>query len=418
MPGMRDGSRSPEDAFSSRLDRHEHRRDGRIPTVSVLVGPSELVMHLLCQWCMRRGRPLLRFDAPMPSRTEVVHAWIDRLSEECDLAAVAATWLSARSPADRRVPAAAILSKTPVELSMFLEAALPGSDHAGAEVLCRRILSEAARNPEGRVPRDGLAARLIAAMEGHARPWESILEAFDRLVPRSSQPVLAVVERGLPGEAEAVARLDQGARVLAELSLARPGLSLILAAEPAPFEAYQARAPESRAKALMRESVVAIDEATDPARRLPDRIAGRTPALAPLLDEATRAIEAAGANPDDPAAVDRARSAAERFLFACLQGLPQTRGLFRLNEGLGFPFGTNREIEADLSARALRLVVEIDGYYHFRDPDGYRRDRRKDYELQKHGYLVVRVLAEDVVGRPEAVLATILDAVALRSLEK
>jgi len=59
----------------------------------------------------------------------------------------------------------------------------------------------------------------------------------------------------------------------------------------------------------------------------------------------------------------------------------------------------------------LAFIVEIDGYYHFRDPCSYRRDRRKDFELQQHGYLVVRVLAEDIVCRLEQVLDTILAAV-------
>ena len=40
-----------------------------------------------------------------------------------------------------------------------------------------------------------------------------------------------------------------------------------------------------------------------------------------------------------------------------------------------------------------------------------RRSRRKDVELQQHGYLVVRVLAEDIVCRLEEVLDTILAAV-------
>jgi very-short-patch-repair endonuclease len=118
--------------------------------------------------------------------------------------------------------------------------------------------------------------------------------------------------------------------------------------------------------------------------------------------------------PGDAARFDRARSAAERFLFECLQALPETIGLFQLNTTLGFRFGSSRAIEVDLAARALKLVVEIDGYHHFQDPESYRRDRRKDLELQKHGYLVVRVLAEDVVRRLEDVLNTILAAVAFR----
>ena len=71
-------------------------------------------------------------------------------------------------------------------------------------------------------------------------------------------------------------------------------------------------------------------------------------------------------------------------------------------------------MEVDLAARNLALAVEIDGYYHFRNADAYRRDRRKDFELQRQGFLVVRVLAEDVVRRLEEVLDQVLAAVASR----
>src|SRR6202030_3510390 len=91
---------------------------------------------------------------------------------------------------------------------------------------------------------------------------------------------------------------------------------------------------------------------------------------------------------------DPARSAAERFLFERLETLPQTAGLFTLNAPLDFAFGAGRAMEVDLAALQLALAVEIDGYYHFRNADAYRRDRRKDIELQKQGFLVVRVLAD------------------------
>ena len=62
----------------------------------------------------------------------------------------------------------------------------------------------------------------------------------------------------------------------------------------------------------------------------------------------------------------------------------------------------------------MKLVVELDGYHHFQDPEAFRRDRRKDLELQKRGYLVVRILAADVVKRLEDLMDTILKAVAFR----
>jgi very-short-patch-repair endonuclease len=88
--------------------------------------------------------------------------------------------------------------------------------------------------------------------------------------------------------------------------------------------------------------------------------------------------------------------------------------LFELNGTLDFPFGTAASMEVDLAARDLRLAIEIDGYYHFQDVEAYRRDRRKDLELQSRGFWVVRVLAEDVVARLEEVLEMIRVAVASR----
>jgi very-short-patch-repair endonuclease len=64
--------------------------------------------------------------------------------------------------------------------------------------------------------------------------------------------------------------------------------------------------------------------------------------------------------------------------------------------------------------RSLNLVIEVDGYHHFQDPEAFRRDRRKDLELQKHGYLVARFLADDIVERLEDVMDAILKAVAFR----
>ena len=136
--------------------------------------------------------------------------------------------------------------------------------------------------------------------------------------------------------------------------------------------------------------------------------------LIALFDEAVSAVGGLRPGILRPRGRRPRRSAAERFLYERLEALPETAGLFRLNESLGFPFGPDREWRSIWPATSLRLAVEIDGYYHFQDPESYRRDRRKDLELQKHGYLVVRVLAEDVVCRLEEVLETILAAVAFR----
>jgi hypothetical protein len=124
-----------------------------------------------------------------------------------------------------------------------------------------------------------------------------------------------------------------------------------------------------------------------------------------------QSTESASDKDDDD---DAACSAAERFLFERFESVAETAGLFKLNATLDFYFGSNRLIEVDLAARTLKLAVEVDSDHHFHDPEAFRRDRRKDLELQKHGYLVVRVLADDVVERLEEVMDTILATVAFR----
>jgi very-short-patch-repair endonuclease len=105
-----------------------------------------------------------------------------------------------------------------------------------------------------------------------------------------------------------------------------------------------------------------------------------------------------------------ARSRTERLLFETLDARARTTGVFRLNQSLERP-GGGASLEVDLLSQALKLAVEVDGYHHFRDAHGYRRDRRKDVQLQQMGYVVVRVLASDVERELDHVLE-LIDAAA------
>ena len=58
--------------------------------------------------------------------------------------------------------------------------------------------------------------------------------------------------------------------------------------------------------------------------------------------------------------------------------------------------------------------MEIDGAFHFVDAEHYRRDRRKDFLLQRNGYLVLRFLAEDVTRRLQQVMDEIAAALVSR----
>jgi very-short-patch-repair endonuclease len=140
----------------------------------------------------------------------------------------------------------------------------------------------------------------------------------------------------------------------------------------------------------------------------------REPALNALHEEArmTQRLAREDASQDAPTQ-DRARSMVERFLYELLRRSHVTRGLFELNALLPFRFGARR-LEADFAARSLRVVLEVDGYFHFTNLDAYRRDRRKDLLLQQQGYLVARFLAADVLERTAGVIGQIERLVIVR----
>jgi len=112
-----------------------------------------------------------------------------------------------------------------------------------------------------------------------------------------------------------------------------------------------------------------------------------------------------------------ARSVAEAMLFEALEATSATRGRFELNGRLSVFFGSDAA-EVDLLGRQDRIAIEIDGYHHFADADGYRRDRRKDVLLQTQGLLVVRLLAEDVTRDPREAVNTVCRALAYRLGER
>lgn len=108
-----------------------------------------------------------------------------------------------------------------------------------------------------------------------------------------------------------------------------------------------------------------------------------------------------------------ARSAAEAALLEALEATPATAGRFELNRYLSVRFGPNA-LEVDLLGRRDRIAIEIDGYYHFGDLEAYRRDRRKDLLLQTQGFMVIRVLAEDVMRDARPAVNAICQALAAR----
>lgn len=153
---------------------------------------------------------------------------------------------------------------------------------------------------------------------------------------------------------------------------------------------------------------------------------GRDDRLAAMVDEGVVEIPDDTADPAPPASAAQpssapraraprinARSAAEAVLLEALEATPATAGRFELNGYLSVRFGPNA-LEVDLLGRRDRIAIEIDGYYHFGDLDAYRRDRRKDLLLQTQGFMVIRVLAEDVMRDARPAVHAICQALAAR----
>ncbi|MEZ4683158.1 MAG: DUF559 domain-containing protein [Caldilineaceae bacterium] len=235
------------------------------------------------------------------------------------------------------------------------------------------------------------------------------------LLPPSSVPGLFVL---LP-EATAYAELRAALTSLTALVEAVPTLPVALALTGAQGQLLWEALPESKVKAMMRSGLIAIPAPEPDALRTWLHSCGVNDEdrLQPLLDLAERH----GMTPDlmaaalplldstaQPAAAPGApfRSHAEWLLFQYLEANPKTVGRFQVNVQLGIDFGTHK-MEVDFLDAAAKLVIELDGHYHFTELDNYRRDRRKDRLLQQHGYLVLRFLADDVVSELETIFAAI-----------
>lgn len=214
------------------------------------------------------------------------------------------------------------------------------------------------------------------------------------------------------------------ARVLERMAVAEPGVPVAVALPADRYARLLECHPDARAVALLREGCVEVRGVNGNELETRLRAAGveSVPATVArltaggLAEEVADAFVTAARAVREPTPSDLAsdfRSVHESFLFEQLESMPQTAGLFRPNHALEFRHG-HQTAEGDLVAESLKLAVEVDGAFYHLNPDQYRRDRRKDWLYQRHGYLVLRFLADDVVRDLELILNTILEAVALR----
>lgn len=108
----------------------------------------------------------------------------------------------------------------------------------------------------------------------------------------------------------------------------------------------------------------------------------------------------------------RARHSTMRVLFDALARDPRTRGRFALDGKVATADGP--AIDVALVAHDARIAVELDAWYHFHDPEGYRRDRVQDTRLSRAGYFVLRFPTEDVDDRLASTIEQLAIALAGR----
>lgn len=384
------------------LRRHRDRRARGVPTVTAMAGPVGLCARAWRAWA--GGRPCAVAAATDPA--DVLGGWVAAALGATDLASAAERWVAAVGG-----PAPDGLARLTAYDVDRLWRALCADPAAPASVAARLVF--AARAAGAAVEPGALVRALLGPAGGPGRVVRGIAD----LLPEAGWPALLLTPP--PGSLPAALRAAEV--VAAE----EPRVPVGVAVGRDEYEAFAARFAGTRAAALAREGFVEVRgvDGNELDARL--RAAGVDPppasAVARLAadgvaDDVAAAFVDAARAVRSPSASDLEsdfRSVHERFLFEQLESLPATAGLFRPNRELPFRHGP-RAAEADLLAAGLKLAVEVDGGFYHLNPDQYRRDRRKDVLYQRHGYLVLRFLAEDVVSELPTILDAILEAVAAR----
>jgi len=165
--------------------------------------------------------------------------------------------------------------------------------------------------------------------------------------------------------------------------------------------------------------------------------ADRRDRLAAMVDEGWIAIPAPPASPANARGAAKASRRPGRRAAPPEPGYPSTRAASprprctrrsRPRRPLPGGFGAQRvAVRCDSAPRPRRsiscrggdrIAIEIDGIHHFADSGLLSSDRRKDLLLQTQGFIVVRLLAEDVMRDVRSAVNAVCQALAYRLKER
>jgi Protein of unknown function (DUF559) len=411
MPDHRSGPLSA--GTHSLLRRHQIRREQGVPTLCLLLGSPEIAAQVWLDWAQGAGRRASVSSAR--NEVDLAGDWLDAVAAGNDLVEAALLRIAARHPVLRSLNRGRLERMTLAEFEALWESLHFSSVDNQSSFVAHEILTSSL---EGTDSSPRLRDRIISAAPMDRAPLlANVLIGFTGVLPANRLPANLLI----PPESHPSADLLAAAKMLAALVTAAPALPIGMQASASAIESLMQSSADSRLATLLREGAVNLETGdsdqlpSDPAEKgnaIPvatlaylTRI-GAAAEVKELLAETARHLVKPTKEEED-----RARSAAEQFLFRVLELLPATAGRFKLNERLEFQHGP-RSAEGDLVAAAERVAIELDGhYYHLADAEAYRRDRKKDYSYQRHGYLILRFLSEDVVARLEEIVKRITEAI-------
>jgi very-short-patch-repair endonuclease len=381
---------------SDRLKHHDHLRAQGLARVSVLHGSPDATARRWARHYNRQGRAVLQaHDLNDPALPGVI-ADLAR-AHEAGFEAFGAWWR-------KRLP----------EPPSDLEDTLRWGDPHMREQLMQTAGLQHARMPQERTA----CALLLGTPEVLGEDPAHAVAVLLRHLPDITLPqaVPALLLAPPMNDARVGPWLETQAHLLDILLEAAPGAALGIRL-PEDMDPALGADTASRAAMILREGRIDLRQRRAPAymqqldlaeltatRRFIGKLARHAPRL-PRMHAELAAL--AAPRKDVLWKESRARSKAEALLFAALEAHPETRGHFRLNENVHAADPYRPTMEVDLLAVAAGIAVEVDGFHHFRQPDAYRADRRKDLALQEAGYTVLRFLAQDVTLQLERILDTI-----------
>jgi hypothetical protein len=333
-----------------------------------------------------------------------------------------------------------------MDWQLFFKGLLAAGARPATVAVCEHLIERQWVQPE---VGDGLADDLNRALaDADGPPWGRVITELAAVVPSREVPGLLLIpsadddrhsERRDERLTEWLIEATSAAIHLARLAT---GIPVAVAVDRETFARFDHATTESHAKEILRDGLVDVFETRthdlggqlDEAglgddrqlRRSLQRIIadGAPDALIEAFVAAARAVnraERAARTPsateraaDDTRTADDARAAAEQFLFARLESLPDTSGVFARDRSIAIE-GASAEasggaIAAPIACSRLRVAVFVDARPYA--PDDYRAARAADIGLQRRGFLVVRFLAADVVGRLGWVLDQLTDVLA------